>query len=1226
MLALLTLALSLPASAPQDPAGPVPAGMLRYPDVSATHIVFSYANDLWTVPREGGMASPLASPAGGERFPRFSPDGQSVAFVGNYDGDTDLYTIPLSGGYAHRVTHHPSNETLCDWLPNGELLYYANGSAGLRRQAKVFTVPAIGGMPTALPIPYGTVSTIDETGTWLAYTPRTRDSRTWKRYQGGLATDIWLFNLKDLSAKKVTDWEGTDTQPMWWGGKLYYLSDAGEAHRLNLWQLDPDRGQPKQLSFYTEDDIRWPSLGPGKRGKGEIVFQLGHELKLFDLSSKKDHTVEITIPGERKNLRPHQVDAAKFLSGWTVSPSAKRVAVAARGDIWTLPAENGVPRNLTHSNASSERSPAWSPNGQWIAYFSDRNGDYDLWLTQSDGLGETRQLTEEGGVFKTGMVWSPDSKAIAYLDNESTLHLYDVEADVTKVADRSPFGFWAGAIGNVAWSSDSRWLTYDRATTGTAQPSIWIYDTTTDERHQVTSGFFADSNPVFDRAGEYLYFTSSRTFSPSYSDIDSSFIYENSQVLLAVPLQADAERLWAPKNDEVSWDGEDKGGKEEGAADDEGADNEDASAQDPDKAATDDGLSGTWEGHIYADVIPPDGMPLTVNMTLGADGSISGSVQTGFGDATIESGSFDSASGALSMQLTTDDGGSVTIEGTVSGNSFEGAGEIADEGMEFTITMERQGQDGGSESSDEGGKSKLAEEVLIDFDGFEARAIQLPVSNGSFGSLGVNDKNQLLYARRGDNGGIKLFDLHDDKPSEKAVTGGFGFQVSADGKKLLSGRGSSASLLDAKAGASGKKVPTNGMMVQIDPSQEWPELFTDAWRLFRDYFYDPNMHGVDWQQVHDHYAALIPFCTSREDVTWVIGEMIAEANVGHAYLSGNGDGSPSAPSVNVGMLGVDFTLENGAYRISHILRGADWDVDAVGPLAKQGVDVHEGDYLLAVNGLPLDPTQDPWAAFVGLGNTEVILTVSNEATKSEEAREVMVKTLTDDTSLRYREWIEHNRRYVEEQSGGRLGYIYVPDTGVNGQNDLFRQFYGQILKDGLIIDERWNGGGQIPTRFIELLNRPATNYWATRGDNDMHWPPDSHQGLKCMLINEDAGSGGDAFPSYFRQAGLGKLIGRRTWGGLVGISGYPSLIDGGGITVPSFAFYDMDGTWGIEGHGVDPDIEVMDDPAKMVDGGDPQLDAAIAHMLEELAAQPYVKPKRPAYPDRSGSGVLKKDY
>lgn len=401
-------------------------------------------------------------------------------------------------------------------------------------------------------------------------------------------------------------------------------------------------------------------------------------------------------------------------------------------------------------------------------------------------------------------------------------------------------------------------------------------------------------------------------------------------------------------------------------------------------------------------------------------------------------------------------------------------------------------------------------------------------------------------------------------------------------------------------------------------------MFNEAWRVQRDYFYDPNMHGVDWPGMRERYGRMIEDCVSREDVDFVIGEMISELNVGHAYVRGGGD-YEKEPEVQVGLLGADFELHDGAYRIAKIHEGAPWDYDARGPLSQPGVKVKVGDFLLAVNGAPLDVTKDPWAAFHGLGGKVVTLTVSDKPTIDADARQVLVDLPTSEAGLRYREWIEAKRKYVEEKTGGRVGYIHVPDTGINGQNNLFRQFYGQTDKASLIIDERWNGGGQIPTRFIELLNRPITNYWATRAPLDRAWPPDAHAGPKCMLINGLAGSGGDCFPYYFRQRGLGKLIGMRTWGGLVGISGNPQLIDGGNTSAPTFAFFETDGTWGVEGHGVDPDIEVIDDPAKMVDGGDPQLDAAIAHMLSELEKNPPKRPARPAYPNRKGMGIKPED-
>ncbi len=1230
MAAAVTLAgLTTPLTAQSDP---VPAGMLRYPDVSQNHIVFSYANDLWLVSRKGGVATPLASPDGSERFPRFSADGNSIAFVGNYEGNTDIYTIPAVGGVAERVTYHPTSETLCDWLPNGQLLFYAHGRVGIGAQAKVCTVDPSGAMAKELPIPYGTVSAISADGKWLAYTPNTRDGRTWKRYQGGLATDIWLFNLEDHSAEKITDWAGTDTQPMWWENTLYYLSDAGEHARMNIWKYSLRTKKHTQATFYEHDDIKWPAIGPGFKNQGEIVYQLGSDLMLYNIKMKRDSKVEVFIPGEKPNVRHRDVDASKFIQDWDVSPTGKRAVAQARGDIWSLPSEKGIARNLTRTNGVAERTPSWSPDGRWVAYFSDKTGEYEIWMTQSDGKGETKQLTSEGGLFKTAMFWSPDSKKIAYLDCGGNLRMHDLDSGETKLLDESRYGFWIGAIGRVNWSHDSRLLTYAKVADKSSQTAIWILNTEDGSKKQVTSGFFADGSPTFDRKGKYLFYTSGRNFSPSYSSVDMTYIYDKSTVLMAVPLQAESDRLWAPENDEEEWEEEEEAeeGKEEGDGEKDGDAKEEGESEGEEngddegeqEAAPADALTGSWAGTLTGPEMPPEGVPLTVNLKLASDGSVTGDMVTPLGTATIDQGTFNKGTGELKLELTADLGFAISVTATVSGENMKGKGAAPDQGItfDFELTRESSGSSGDG-GDDDGDDEEAAEKVEIDYEGFEARAIQLPVSPGNIGGLQVNHKGQVIYGRYGTGGGIKLFDLEDDSKNEKSVASGGGFTLTADGKKMMIARGSSASIQAASAGGSGKTVPTKGMMVRINPQEEWAQLFTDAWRIFRDYFYDPNLHGVDWQWVHDHYSAMIKHCASREDVTFLIGEMISEVNAGHAYIGGNGDGAARAPRVGIGMLGVDWELHEGAYRIANIVRGADWDSDGRGPLSMPGVDVNQGDYVLAVNGVPMDASRSPYAAFQGLSNKEIMLTVSAKPTMDDEAREVLVKTISSERSLRYRAWIERNRKYVEEKSGGRLGYLYVPNTGIAGQNDLYRQFFGQTLKEGLIIDERWNGGGQIPNRFIELLNRPVSNYWATRGTQDIHWPPDSHQGPKCMLINENAGSGGDAFPAYFRQAGLGKLIGKRTWGGLIGISGNPSLIDGGSITVPTFGYYSREGGWSIEGYGVDPDIEVVDDPSLMTEGGDPQLDAAIQHMMEEVDRIPFNQPGRPAYPDRSGHGI-----
>jgi tricorn protease len=524
---------------------------------------------------------------------------------------------------------------------------------------------------------------------------------------------------------------------------------------------------------------------------------------------------------------------------------------------------------------------------------------------------------------------------------------------------------------------------------------------------------------------------------------------------------------------------------------------------------------------------------------------------------------------------------------------------------------------------------KPKEPIKIDLDGFERRALLLPVPRGSFGGLCVTHDGKLIYGRAGANDGgdappgltVKIFDVTDEKKEEKTVAEKAGaFALSADGKRLLVVADGKADLRDAAAGAEAKPVSTEGMDVLVDPRHEWHEILVDAWRRYRDFFYDPNMHGVNWEAVRERYEGLLPDCVSREDVAYLIREMISELNVGHAYYN-PGESEPQ-PQVSVGLLGCDYELADGAYRIARIFEGAPWDSDARGPLSQPGVNVKAGDWLLAVNGVPLDAKRDPWAAFQGLTDKVTELTVSDKPTLDDSARKVLVTPTGSEGELRYRAWVEGNRKHAEEASGGRVGYIHVPDTGVNGQNNLFRQFYGQKNSQALIVDERWNGGGQIPTRFIELLNRPSTNSWAVRGGHPFIWPPDSQQGPKCMLINQRAGSGGDCFPYYFREAKLGPLIGVRTWGGLVGIGDLPPMLDGASVSVPSFAFYENDGTWGVEGWGVPPDIEVVDDPALMQHGEDPQLDKAIEVMVGALEdGHGWEQPKVPPYPNRSGMGL-----
>ncbi len=1231
---LAVLSLLLTAVCPVVANDVLPSGgMMRYPDVSATHIVFVYAGDLWTVPREGGVASPLASPPGREVNPRFSESGDEIAFVGNYDDGTDIYVCSVSGGIPRRVTYHPGRETLCDWTPEGGLLYFSSAFTGLSRMTHLLTISDEQPYPVKLPVPYGTNGAISPDGAWLAYTPYSRDTRTWKRYRGGMASDVWLFNLKTNTSKQITDWEGTDTLPMWHGQTVYYLSDAGPNSRLNLWSYDTNTGKRQQVTKHADYDVKWPSIGPGPDGSGEIVYQQGTSLRLLTLANGKSSSVEVEIPGARPRLRKMAVDAAENIGGASISPSGKRVAVEARGDIWSLAASNGTPRNLTATSGIAERSPAWSPDGRWIAYFSDATGEYELTITQSDGRGETTRLTNDGQHWRSDPVWSPDSKWIVFTDKTGAYLLHNVADSKTQTIYKDPTGDTSG----ISWSSDSRWIAHTRsAASGLNNRAIWVYDVTTNESTQLTSGYFNDSSPAFDRKGDFLYYQSNRRFSnPSYEDIGQSFVYRDTGVLLALPLRGDVKNPLLKAIDSVEWkeEGSDEAdtNKDGDESKDEASESQEDDESDGDEADSNrDMIAGSWSLTVNSSLVPEEARSVTMVINRAEDGSLSGQLLTPGGAIPLGSPSFDATTKTFTASVETPLG-NAALTGKVDGDQMSGSAKVTTIGAELPFTAERasdeqESGDGGSDADaadkKDGKKKQKAKAVEIEFDGAEQRVIPLPVPPGRFRGLQVNSRNQLIYSRSGT--GIMLIDFSDSDASEKSVVAGGGaYELSADGKKLLLLRGGISITEPAAGKGPGKTVSTSGMIANVDPRAEWKQMVVEAWRYQRDFFYDPNMHGVDWPAVREQYLRMLPDAASRDDVGFIIAEMISELNVGHAYYRGV-PLDEDVPSSSTAVLGCELEADSGKFKVSEFWEGGVWDTDAQNPLRTAGVKA--GQYLLEVEGRELSTESNPYQTLAGLAGKLVEVIVSDDAKLDDDDARIAVTLPRSDGELRFRHWIEHNRAYVDEKTNGKVGYIFVTNTGQPGQNDLFRQFYAQSGKAALIIDERWNGGGQIPTRFIELLNRPVTNYWARRDSVDWVWPPDSHQGPKCMLINGMSGSGGDMFPALFKQNGIGKLIGRRTWGGLVGIQGNLELIDGGSVTVPSFAYYQNDGTWGIEGHGVDPDIEVIDDPARMVDGGDPQLDAAIKHMLEQLESSPYEPPARPAYPRREKMGIPKSDY
>jgi tricorn protease len=1064
----------------------IDARLLRQPDVSATQIAFVYGGDIWVVAKEGGVAHRLSTPKGAESFPRFSPDGTQIGFTGNYDGNLDVFVMPSDGGTPTRVTHHPDPDRMLDWYPGGENILFATPmTSEKQRFNKLYRVPATGGLPEQLPVPYGEFAAISPDGQTLAYMPLDRAFRTWKRYRGGSTPDIWLFGLNDFKARNLTGNDANDGQPMWHGSTLYFLSDRDENLRANIWAYELDTDTVRQVTFFEDFDTHFPAIGPS-----DMVFENGGRLYVMDLATEAAEPVDIKVVTDRATLRPRPVNVGDQLSGGDISPTGKRAVLAARGEIFSLPAEHGVVRNLTRTSAYAERQPKWSPDGKHIAYFSDRTGEYELTIRPADGSSEEKTLTQLGPGYRYTPFWSPDSSKIAFIDNEQVIQVYNFENDTVSKVDE---GLWMfeGALRNfeVSWSSDSRWLAYSRGLDN-RNNAIFLYDTNSGESHQVTAGFVASYSPAFDPEGDFLYYLTDNQFQPDYSSFDNTWIYTNPTVIVAVPLHSGVVSPLAPRNDVEELEKDEK---------DESKDKDDEDAEDEKK-----------------------------------------------------------------------------------------------------------------------GKVEKTKAVKIDLENFEARAVVLPPDAGFYRSVSAV-RGKVIYQRRPRTGSasestpIVFWDLK--KREEKTILDDAdAYAISADGKKMIVASGDRVAIIDvAPKQKMDKPLATSSMETMVNPPEEWRQIFNDAWRIERDYFYDPNMHGVDWNAMRERYGALLDDVITRWDLNFVIGELIAELNTSHSYRGG-GD-MERGERRGVGLLGVDWELANGAYRIKKIVTAAPWDTEVRSPLAEPGIDVNEGDWVLAVNGMPIDTSTDPWAAFEGLAETTVVLTVNDSPTPYG-AREVLVETLRSEARLRNLAWIESNRRKVDETTDGRVGYIYVPDTGHGGQTELFRMFVPQFTKDGLIIDERFNSGGQIPDRFVELLNRPLYNFWGVRDGMDWQWPPIAHTGAQVMLINAWSGSGGDAFPYYFRAAGLGPLIGTRTWGGLIGISGSPDLVDGGRLTAPTFSFYNLDGEWEVENQGVAPDIEVVDDPSLMLNGGDPQLDRAIAEVLRLLEERPPVRPNRPENPVR----------
>jgi tricorn protease len=1104
LISLFTLT-SVASNLAQSPASSE-ARLLRFPAIHGNQIVFSYAGDLFTVSSTGGVARRLTSDAGNEMFPRFSPDGKWLAFTGQYDGNTEVYAMPAEGGIPRRLTITATlgrddvsdrmgpNNIVMGWKDDSHILFRSRRIEWNDFRGQLYLASLNGGAPEMLPLPRGGFGSYSPDGTKLAYNRVFREFRTWKRYRGGQADDVWVYDFASKQTTNITGNEAQDIIPMWSGNRIYFLSDRDR--RLNLFVYDLGTKQTRQLTRFTDYDCKFPSLGDRA-----IVFENGGYIYTFDLATEKTGKVPIVINEDFDSGRAVLTDVSRSITNYEVAPDGSRALFGARGDVFTVPLKNGPTRNLTRTPGVHDRGAKWSPDGRSIAYISDASGEDEIYLHPQDGKGAVVQITTGGDVYKYQPLWSPDSKKLMWSDRKQRLNYVDIDSRViTTVGSAAAF-----EITDYAWSPDSKWIAYARPETA-EMIRVCLYGLETRQTHAVTNGWYPSQSPAFSRDGKYLFFVSDRTFSPSYGETEFEHIYQDMGRIYLVTLARDTKSPFEPKSDEVK--------VKEAAA---------VTRKDP---AEPKAVAAKQDEKAAA---RPDSKPPAADAPAGGD---------------------------------------------------------------------------------------AAPVVKVDVEGLESRIAVLPTPASGYRNL-QSAGSRLYYVRQGarDAGPhLCLFDL--DKAAETDLGTFGGFEISADGKKMLVSSERAYAILDLPTSRIEFKDPLSlaDMKVTLDRHAEWRQIFNESWRQMRDFFWDPTMGGVDWVAVRKAYEPLVAHVNSRADLTYIIGEMISELNTGHAYVGG-GD-LRQAPRIPLGLLGaqIDRDPVSGYYRITRILKGENWTRDRRSPLTDIGVTARQGDYILAVDGKPTNQMADFYEALIDRAGKQVTLTVNGSPALAG-SRDTVVLPIDSEQPLYYFNWIEENREKVSKATGGRVGYVHIPDMGPAGLNEFARQYYPQFAKEAVIVDVRSNGGGNVSPMIVErLLRRPAM-FDMARNTSATTDPGGLIMGPKVALADEFSASDGDIFTYRFKYYKLGPVIGKRTWGGVVGIRGTLPLLDGGVLNRPEFSRYDVAGTsWVMEGHGVDPDIVVDNDPAREFGGADQQLDKAIEVILDLLKKNPANIPPPPPYP------------
>jgi len=1050
--------------------------LLRYPNSSATEITFVYGGDIYTVPIDGGTARRLTSSEGYEQFPRFAPDGLSIAFTGLYDGNNEIYTMNSTGGIPKRVTYSYVQPNVADrqgpdkiimqWTNDGnKILYRSREKSWNILVGHLQLINKDGGMPEVLPVARGGFATLSPDGKKMAYNRIFREYRTWKRYSGGQADEIYIFDFDTKKIENISNTKFQDIIPIWAGNKIYYLSDRD--FTMNLFSYDLTSKQTKKITNFDVFDVKFPSLG-----KNHIAFENGGYIYLLDLKTEQFKKISITINEDFPNMRPTLVKVGDKITGADIAPNGKRVIFSARGDIFNVPVERGNTENLTKSNDVHDRSIAWSPDGKWIAFISDRSGNDEIYLMKPNRT-DFVQLTSNGNFYRYSVKWSPDSRYLISTDN--TRNLYYIDIATKKQINISKSKLWT--ITDFDWSPDSKWITYtDYKDSKTGQ--VMLYSLEKSQSYPVSDGFYSSYGATFSPGGKYLFFVSDRAFNANFGNFEYNYQYNNMSNIYGVTLQDT--------------------------------------------------------------IIQPFALYLNDAVDIKSD-------------------------------------------------------------------------DKKSDKKSDNKSDDVAQR--IDLDNISSRIFEVPIAAGNYSQLYANPSHKLYYVRSSSRELSKLYYYDFEEREEKEVGEISNYQISADNKSIFYKKGKDyfATKLTDKLNFKDGKLDLSNMEVMLDRQSEWKQVFNETWRHFRDFFYDPNMNGYDWKQIHDNYAQLLPFVVHRSDLTYILGEMVGELDAGHAYVTGGE--MPKVDPMPVASLGADFELDanSGYYKISKIFEGMNWEEAFRSPLTEAGLNIKQGDYLIKIDGVELNSNITPNSQLLNKVNKFVQITVNNKPSASG-ARELFVKTTASDNDLRYYNWVEKNRKYVDSVTNGRIGYIHIPDMmPSNGLNWFVRYFYPQLDKEGLIIDDRYNGGGNVSPMVIERLRRELVVAKYGRNVETITTNPDAVMtGPLVCLINEQSMSDGDLFPYQFRTLGLGPLIGKRTWGGVIGIYGSLPLLDGSQVNKPEVANFGADGTWVLEDAGMKPDIEVDNDPYLEFIGKDNQLDKGIETILELVKIDK--KPKLPQRP------------